>query len=512
MNKKFFFRVVIIAAMILIGSNTAFATSASMSLSPASGSYVVNSEFVVDVRVNTGGQKVTAVGAYLVYDSTRLEVVSIDSSTSAFSVQAEQVTNGNQIKISRGQQTPGVNSSNALVAKVKFKVKFAGTASIVINKNSSGPGESRVVLDDGQGTNILSSVTSGVYIGSSGSSPTPSSTPTPTPVSTPVPTPVPSNSCILPWGGAISHGQSVRAYNASDVGCGSQCQSELRICTNGVLSGSYTKSACKTGSCACDLPWGGTTSEYSSVRAYRNSSVPCGSTCAYETRKCVKKILSGTYTNKTCSVADCPSCNLPWGETASSGRSVAAYQNPTVPYGSKCISETRKCTNGVLSGSYANKTCKILPRVATPTPVKTPTPTPTPKLVPTITPLPYVTNCKTVNFKIGDKVSNQYNLNVRQGPGYGFERTGVNPKNAQGVVVDVGQAQSNTSNYCYWKVDYDTGFDGWVVGDYLEKIVSDATPTTEQKQKMIESLQKQIQQIQQALNQIIQQLQAISGQ
>lgn len=57
-------------------------------------------------------------------------------------------------------------------------------------------------------------------------------------------------------------------------------------------------------------------------------------------------------------------CALPWGGTIASGRSVTAYQVPSVTPPATCasVSETRRCSNGVLSGSYVNQSCSR-PRV-----------------------------------------------------------------------------------------------------------------------------------------------------
>lgn len=56
--------------------------------------------------------------------------------------------------------------------------------------------------------------------------------------------------CNLPWGGTITNGDSVTAYLNSSVGCGGSCTSETRTCTDGILSGSYTNSSCSVQSCA----------------------------------------------------------------------------------------------------------------------------------------------------------------------------------------------------------------------------------------------------------------------
>ncbi|KKW08636.1 MAG: pectin methylesterase ce8, nonfunctional [Candidatus Kaiserbacteria bacterium GW2011_GWA2_49_19] len=57
-----------------------------------------------------------------------------------------------------------------------------------------------------------------------------------------------------------------------------------------------------------------------------------------------------------CAPAD---CNLPWGGSIPSGSSVTAYQNSSVACGGSCVSETRTCNNGTLSGSYQNASCAV---------------------------------------------------------------------------------------------------------------------------------------------------------
>lgn len=47
------------------------------------------------------------------------------------------------------------------------------------------------------------------------------------------------------------------------------------------------------------------------------------------------------------------------GKTIASGSSVTAFRASSVPYGSTCASESRLCTNGVLSGSFAYASCSV---------------------------------------------------------------------------------------------------------------------------------------------------------
>ncbi len=52
------------------------------------------------------------------------------------------------------------------------------------------------------------------------------------------------------------------------------------------------------------------------------------------------------------------SCTLD-GEAVTNGASITAYENSTVPYGSSCVSETRTCSDGTLSGSYQYASCAV---------------------------------------------------------------------------------------------------------------------------------------------------------
>ena len=50
----------------------------------------------------------------------------------------------------------------------------------------------------------------------------------------------------------------------------------------------------------------------------------------------------------------------PWG-TMSDGASNTAYQSAAVTYPASCVSETRTCSSGTLSGSYTNTSCSVTP-------------------------------------------------------------------------------------------------------------------------------------------------------
>ncbi|BBL77062.1 hypothetical protein [Methylomagnum ishizawai] len=156
--------------------------------------------------------------------------------------------------------------------------------------------------------------------------------------------------CDLPWGGQIADGKSVLAYRSS---LSDDCagNSETRICSNGSLSGSFTHESCAVPK-ACDLPWGGTLASGKSVDAYSaGESADCAT--AKQTRTCDNGVLSGGYTFKSCVPL---SCDLPWGGKLASGQGVTAYQT-AVSADCEAVKQTRACANGVLGGEYTQQAC-----------------------------------------------------------------------------------------------------------------------------------------------------------
>ena len=118
----------------------------------------------------------------------------------------------------------------------------------------------------------------------------------------PPPTPT-TQSCALPWGGFISHGNTVGVYLSSSVPFGSTCTSESRLCTNWSPWGSYIESSCTVAAgTSCNVaPWW-VISHGSSVTAYLTTSVVSPATCTSQSRACTNWFLWGTYANQACSV------------------------------------------------------------------------------------------------------------------------------------------------------------------------------------------------------------------
>lgn len=159
-------------------------------------------------------------------------------------------------------------------------------------------------------------------------------------------------------GRTVAHGEEVMAYLTSTVSFGATCKSEKRKCTNGRLSGAH-----QYGSCVADVPKaclfdGKTVPHNAVVKAYQNSTVTYGQLCVAEDRKCTNGILGGSYQYGSCVPGAPASCQFD-GRTITHGDQVVAYQNSTVAYGDSCVSQVRSCDNGELSGNYTKSSCAV---------------------------------------------------------------------------------------------------------------------------------------------------------
>jgi hypothetical protein len=167
------------------------AGSATLYLTPASGSYAIGSSVNVQVWANTGTDPSNAVEADLSYPQAQLQFVSIDGTGSAFGIPAAGSGGSGSVTIARGVTggQPPVTGA-ALVATVKFNVIASGSAPITF-KNSSA------IVRSTDSTNILNTTVGATYSIAAAATPTPTPvtthtpTPTPKPGATPTPTPKP---------------------------------------------------------------------------------------------------------------------------------------------------------------------------------------------------------------------------------------------------------------------------------------------------------------------------------
>ena len=95
-----------------------------------------------------------------------------------------------------------------------------------------------------------------------------------------------------------------------------------------------------------------------SVVGYLSEAVPFGSECISETRTCSEGVLSGANSYASCKVTPPASCSFS-GKNIAHGSSLTAYLSATVSFGDICQSEQRECSNGMLSGTYNFEFCLV---------------------------------------------------------------------------------------------------------------------------------------------------------
>jgi hypothetical protein len=182
----------------------AAADSATMYLSPSSGTYDVGDSFNVAVHEDSGSTAVNAVQANLSYSTSKLQYVSYTSS-SAYNVEAESSSSGGTLKFARASITP--RTGDQVVVTVKFKA-LAATSGTGVSIASG----SSVNANDGSGTNILSGTSGGTYKVVSTASPSPSPPPPPPASTTPPP---PSGGGSTSSGGSSGSGGSTGSSGSS---------------------------------------------------------------------------------------------------------------------------------------------------------------------------------------------------------------------------------------------------------------------------------------------------------
>jgi len=136
------------------------AAGASLYLSPASGTFFVGSTFDVSVFVNTAREDVNAVQVDIKFDPQKLQVASPTAGKSFIEVWVSQPTYSNvkgEMTFIGGVPSPGINTSAGLVSTVTFRIISPGKTSVLFLDSS------KVLRNDSEGTNILTSMGRGEY-------------------------------------------------------------------------------------------------------------------------------------------------------------------------------------------------------------------------------------------------------------------------------------------------------------------------------------------------------------
>lgn len=127
---------------------------ASLYIVPTRGAYAIGDIVTASIYVNTGGRAINAIQADLNFPADKLQVVSPSAGKSVIDVWVGQPAYSNTAGTLSFKGTipnPGLNVNEGLISTVSFRVKSTGKAVISFSDTS------RVLLNDGRGTNVLSS-------------------------------------------------------------------------------------------------------------------------------------------------------------------------------------------------------------------------------------------------------------------------------------------------------------------------------------------------------------------
>lgn len=149
----------IVGLMIGIFFDCQDVSAASLSLSPAAGTFVVGSTFDISLLLNTEEEAVNAVSVFLQFPSDKLQLISPTSGKSAIDLWVVPPRFNNvagTIEL-QGVITGGTRASNVLITSLTFRARSVGVSVIKIGD------ESRVLLHDGAGTDALRTIGNGIY-------------------------------------------------------------------------------------------------------------------------------------------------------------------------------------------------------------------------------------------------------------------------------------------------------------------------------------------------------------
>lgn len=113
--------------------------------------YPINQPFKLSINLNTNNQKVNAVGVYLRFNTSQLQLLDLDTRKSFCQFYPEKKFDNNlgTVSLACGSPHPGVSGENNLMI-LEFIPLVAGTTSIQLDPNS------KILLSNGKGTNVLS--------------------------------------------------------------------------------------------------------------------------------------------------------------------------------------------------------------------------------------------------------------------------------------------------------------------------------------------------------------------
>lgn len=125
--------------------------AATLYFSPSKGNFTVGNLLTTSVLVNTQEEAINNSDAIINFPAGLLEVISVSKAGSVFSLWVEEPAFSNSagtITFNGGLPTPGFNGTAGKIVSIVFRVKSAGTASLIFSSAA-------VRANDGYGTDVL---------------------------------------------------------------------------------------------------------------------------------------------------------------------------------------------------------------------------------------------------------------------------------------------------------------------------------------------------------------------
>ncbi|HXV26864.1 MAG TPA: cohesin domain-containing protein [Candidatus Paceibacterota bacterium] len=178
--------------------------AATLFVSPATGTFRPNDTFTVTVRTNTQGAAVNAAEGVLRFDPSRVFVTSVTTNGSIFNLNVQEPDYSNTdgtISFAGVILNPGYSGASGTLLTVTLRARTPGTATLNFQSGA-------VLANDGQGTNVLTSMNGGTYtvLGEAA----------PTPAASPAATPSPVRDSLLPDVTSPTHPDPNRWYASND--------------------------------------------------------------------------------------------------------------------------------------------------------------------------------------------------------------------------------------------------------------------------------------------------------
>lgn len=135
------------------------AQAAILYVEPGGGTFTVGSTFDVSLFLNTEGESINTLATFLSFPSDKLQLVSPSAGKSIISLWTSppKFNNASGLIELQGGIPGGINASKGLVTNLTFRVKSIGAGVLKFLD------ESKVLLNDGLGTDVLKQAQNGIY-------------------------------------------------------------------------------------------------------------------------------------------------------------------------------------------------------------------------------------------------------------------------------------------------------------------------------------------------------------